>query len=132
MRTYLFCLLAVVVAGCTSTTGTAVLSGPAPAADAITLTWTSRVIQFSREAGRKLVFDCPRGGRAERITGTDVYGETSSVCTAAVHAGLITLNNGGRIVVEVLPGRESFSGSSRNGITSLSYGRMTNSFAFVR
>ena len=131
MRTYLLCLFAAVVAGCTSTSAI-VSSGPASAADAISLTWTSRVIQFSRETGRKLVFDCPRDGRAERVTGTDFYGETSSVCTAAVHAGLITLNNGGRVVVEVLPGRESFSGSTRNGVTSVSWGRMTNSFAFVR
>ena len=131
MRTYLLCLFAAVVAGCTSTS-TIVSSGTASAADVISLTWTSRVIQFSRETGRKLVFDCPRDGRAERVTGTDFYGETSSVCTAAVHAGLITLNNGGRVVVEVLPGRESFSGSTRNGVTSVSWGRMTNSFAFVR
>ncbi len=138
----MLCLLAAAAtaAGCASTTSAVVLTGPAttpvvayrPAGDAVSLTWSSRIIQFSREAGRKFVFDCPRGGRAERVTGTDVYGETSSVCTAAVHAGLITLENGGRVAAEVRPGQETFSGSSRNGVTSVSYGRMTNSFVFVR
>ena len=140
MRLTLLCLLAAAATGCASTTGTAVFTSPAatPAlasratAEAVSLTWTSRIIQFSRDTGRKFLFDCPRGGRAERVTGTDTYGETSSVCTAAVHAGLITLENGGRVTAEVRPGLETFSGSSRNGITSVSYGRMTNSFVFVR
>ncbi len=113
-------------------TGGLPLPGSRPAAEAVSLTWTSRIITFSRESGRQLVFDCPRGGRAERVTGTDIYGETSSVCTAAVHAGLITLTDGGRVTAEVRPGQDTFSGSRRNGITSVSYGRMTNSFVFVR
>ncbi len=139
MRPFLLCLL-LAAAGCAP--ASAVLAparaaaseamGTRPAGEAVSLTWTSRIIQFSREAGRQFVFDCPRGGRAERITGTDTYGETSSVCTAAVHAGLITLANGGRVTAEVRAGRDTFSGSTRNGITSLSYGRMTNSFVFVR
>ncbi len=142
MRFSLLCLLAAaaVAAGCASAPGAVVWTSPAATpvvasragAEAVSLTWSSRIIQFSREAGRKFVFDCPKGGRAERVTGTDIYGETSSVCTAAVHAGLITMENGGRVTAEVRPGHETFSGSRRNGITSASYGRMTNSFVFVR
>lgn len=140
MRFGLLCFLAAAAAGCASTSGTVVITSPATAqsvasrvaADAVSLTWTSRIIQFSRETGRRFVFLCPRGGRAERVTGTDIYDETSSVCTAAVHAGLITLENGGRVTAEVRPGLETFSGSNRNGITSASYGRMTNSFVFIR
>jgi len=139
MRLPLLCLV-LAASGCASAPGPVVSARPAvspvisarPAAEAVALTWTSRIIQFSREAGRQFVFECPRSGRAERVTGTDIYGETSSVCTAAVHAGLITLANGGRVTVEIRAGRDSFSGSSRNGITSASYGRMTNSFVFVR
>jgi len=148
MRLALPCLVLAAVAGCASSPATVVSPSPAPSpavtpavvaavapraeVEAVALTWASRIIQFSREAGRKFVFDCPRAGSAGRITGTDTYGETSSVCTAAVHAGLITLANGGRVTVEVRPGRETFSGSTRNGITSASYKRMTNSFVFVR
>jgi len=141
MRIAPLCLvLAAATAGCASTSGAPVSTSAAVSAavaaplavEAVSLTWTSRIIQFSREAGKQFVFDCPRGGRAERVTGTDTYGETSSVCTAAVHAGLVTLADGGRVRVEVRPGRETFSGSSRNGITTVSYGRMTNSFVFLR
>ena len=138
MRLALLFLLA--CAGCAPAPGGLISTRPTaspaqgsrPAAEAVALTWTSRIIQFSREAGRQFVFDCPRGGRAERVTGTDIYGETSSVCTAAVHAGIITLADGGRVTAEIRPGRDTFSGSPRNGITSVSYGRMTNSFVFVR
>lgn len=133
-------VLCFAASGCASSIGTlpvalppsSASAGATPAGEAVALTWTSRVIHFSREAGRRLVFICPRDGRAGPVTGTDAYGETSSVCTAAVHAGLITLADGGRVTVEVRPGREAFSGSRRNGITSASWGRNTNSFVFVR
>ncbi len=138
MRFALLCLL-VAAAGCAPTAGmlgTALpsgsASGPVATGEAVTATWTSRIYQFSRESGRRITFVCPRGGRAERVTGTDTYGETSSICTAAVHAGLITLADGGRVTAEVRPGRDSFSGSRRNGIESVSYGRNTNSFVFIR
>ncbi len=139
MRLALLCLL-LIATGCVSAPGAAVSARPTtspvvgarPVGPAVSLTWNSRIIQFSREAGRQFVFDCPRGGSAGRVTGTDSYGETSSVCTAAVHAGLITLADGGRVTAEVRPGQDTFSGSRRNGITSASYGRMTNSFVFVR
>jgi hypothetical protein len=138
MRLALLCFL-VAASGCTPAglvarplPGASRTSGASAAGGAVALTWASRVYQFSREEGRQLVFTCPSGGRAERVTGTDTYGETSSICTAAVHAGLISLASGGQVTVEVRPGRDAYSGSRRNGITSVSYGRMTNSFVFVR
>ena len=38
------------------------------------------------------------------IYGTDVYTDDSSVCTAAVHDGKITIADGGTVTVEIRPG----------------------------
>src|ERR1700722_1451752 len=65
---------------------------------------------------------CPAYGSSGTVWGTGVYTYDSSVCTAAVLEGRITLAGGGKVVIEVLPGRGSYQGSTRNGITSNSYG----------
>ena len=74
---------------------------------------------------------CPAYGSAGTVWGTGVYTYDSSVCTAAVLEGRITLAGGGKVVIEVLPGRGSYQGSTRNGITSNSYGSYSGSFTLV-
>jgi hypothetical protein len=64
------------------------------------------------------------------VWGTDVYTDDSSVCTAAVHAGLITLAGGGTVTAEIRPGQSSYKGSTRNGITSSPYASWLGSFIF--
>jgi len=76
------------------------------------------------------VLDCPANGVAGSIWGTSVYTDDSSVCTAAVHDGLITRASGGRVFVAVRPGRSSYTASTRNGVTSRSYGSWVGSFDF--
>lgn len=65
------------------------------------------------------------------VWGTDVYTDDSSVCTAAVHAGVIALQDGGTVYYYELPGRDSYTGSSRNGIDTLDWGVWGGSFAFT-
>jgi hypothetical protein len=76
-------------------------------------------------------FSCPARGSASTIYGTDIYTDDSSVCTAAVHSGLITLKLGGKVTIEIRPGAKSYTGSTRNGITSESYGSWVGSYVFV-
>jgi hypothetical protein len=76
-------------------------------------------------------YDCPPAGVADTIWGTDVYTDDSSVCTAAVHSGLITLAEGGAVTIEMRPGRDSYAPSTRNGIESLAWGQWSSSFRFV-
>ncbi|HMX67245.1 MAG TPA: LCCL domain-containing protein, partial [Microthrixaceae bacterium] len=52
------------------------------------------------------------------------------VCTAAVHAGLITLAEGGTVNVEVAAGESSYTGSAAHGVTSSDYGAFDGSFTF--
>ena len=62
------------------------------------------------------------GSTSGRVWGNDVYTIDSSLATAAVHAGLLFPGQTGIIKLTVLPGRSSYEGSSRNGVTTASYG----------
>ena len=69
-----------------------------------------------------ITVQCPAGGTPKRVWGTDVYTSDSSICSAATHAGVITPASGGQVALKVSPGRASYTGSERNGITSDGYG----------
>ena len=89
---------------------------PAPDPRGIPLTWD--ITTITPEApGNRLTFFCPPNGTPGRLLGTDVYSRYSSPCTAAVHAGLMTLEQGGSVTIESRPSHE-FKGSERNGVTS--------------
>lgn len=66
------------------------------------------------------------------VWGTDVYTSDSDLATAAVHAGVLRPGETARVRVSFLPGRESYLGSPRNGITSLSWRRFAVSFRVER
>jgi LCCL domain len=65
---------------------------------------------------------CPPDGTPASVWGTDTYTDDSSICTAAVHAGVITLADGGDVTFQLTPGQDSYQGSTANGVTSLDYG----------
>ena len=80
--------------------------------------------------GQRFEYECPPGGIAHDVWGTDLYTDDSSVCSAAVHAGLISLEQGGSVSIEIRPGANSYTGSLRNGIEASSYGPWPGSFIF--
>ena len=81
-------------------------------------------------ANAPITLECPPGGRAGAVWGTDVYTSDSSVCTAAAHAGKITLERGGTVRYVMVAGRPSYVGSQRNGVTSANWGEYPSSFRF--
>jgi hypothetical protein len=93
--------------------------------------WNANATAYRGQNGARYVFTCPFYGTAASVWGTDVYTDDSSVCTAAVHAGLITLAGGGSVTIEIRPGQDAYSGSTRNGITSSSYGSWVGSYVIV-
>jgi len=111
------------------------LPPPAPGAPAIpppaTAGWSATAVGLRGQNGTQVVYDCPARGRAGSVWGTDVYTDDSSVCTAAVHQGLITLAAGGQVVIEIRAGEPGYPGSARNGITSAGWGAWTGSFVIV-
>ncbi len=62
------------------------------------------------------------------VWGTDTYTDDSRVCRAALHRGVIS-SGGGNIRVTILPGRNSYRGSRRNGVNTGDWGRWDGSFS---
>ena len=66
------------------------------------------------------------------IYGTNIYTVDSHLGTAAVHAGILQNGETKNISIEILPGKASYAASIQNGVSSLSYGPWTKSYAFSR
>ena len=97
-----------------------------------TVTWTTTVSNLRGQNGQPFAFLCPPNGAAiATVWGTDVYTDDSSVCIAAVHAGVIMFSTGGAVVIEIRPGQSSYAGTTRNGVVSTSYAAWSGSFVFV-
>jgi hypothetical protein len=94
--------------------------------------WSATGLGLAGTAGTRFNFWCPPNGRAHPVVGDGIYSAESSVCSAAVHAGSLTLGAGGNAIVELAPGRDSYSSATRNGITSLTGGRSPASFLVIR
>lgn len=92
--------------------------------------WSRTAQDLRGEVGTEVEFECPAGGRESAVWGVNVYTDDSSVCTAAVQMGLITLAGGGDVKIEVLDGRDFYDGGEANGITSSRYGEWGGSFEF--
>ena len=93
--------------------------------------WSLTAAEFRGQDGRRIAVTCAPGGTFGSVWGSDPYTDDSSICTAAVHAGLITPADGGRVVVEVRPGEPAYTGTEANGVTSSDYGSWGGSFIFL-
>ena len=89
--------------------------------------WTTAAVTFNTAPGRSYRFQCSAGGDGGVVWGSDVYTTGSSICPAAVHAGVITME-GGEITIEMRPGRTVYGSTQRNGITSNPSGEYPSSF----
>lgn len=100
-------------------------------AEAAVITWSTRADQVKGAVGIRMVLRCPENGDARhRVWGTDVYTDDSSICVAAIHAGLISVE-GGVVKIEIRPGEAKYQGSRRNNVITEDYGSWTRSFSFV-
>jgi hypothetical protein len=106
-----------------------------PAAGAVAGSdWLASATALRGRNGERFEFRCPPGGGAGRGPfGTTVYADHSSVCTAAVHAGLVSFTSGGSVTIEIRAGQDFYAGSpGQGGVTSSAAGGWPGSFAFVR
>ncbi|MEO7310751.1 MAG: LCCL domain-containing protein [Chitinophagaceae bacterium] len=96
-------------------------------------TWATQADSYRGKNGQRFSFYIPPGGPASgRLWGTDTYTDDSSIGLAAVHAGLISLQAGGTVTIEIREGLGAYVGSVRNGMSSNGYGGWGGSFVFVR
>lgn len=94
--------------------------------------WATNATIVRGQNNRRFTFLCPPGGVPGSVWGTGTYTDDSSVCSAAVHAGVISLATGGPVTLLVSPGLPSYTGSLSNGVTSRNYGNYAGSFTLVR
>ena len=62
----------------------------------------------------------------------NVYTDDSSIAAAAVHAGLLRAGQAGTVTVTVLSGQPSYPALTRNGVTSIQYGKWVGSYRLSR
>ena len=55
---------------------------------------------------------------AVEVHGVDIYSYSSDICGAAVHAGAVQAATGGKVTLTVGDYKNSFAGSTRNGVKS--------------
>lgn len=72
------------------------------------------------------------GSSSGKIWGSDIYTYDSDLATAAVHAGSLKEGETGTILITMLPGQDSYSASTRNGVASKDYGSWHASYRIVR
>lgn len=97
-----------------------------------TIGWSYDVTSLREQLNQDFTFRCPPNGSIGSVWGTDTYTDDSSICSAAVHAGLITISDGGTVKIRIRPGLDSYTGTSRNGVTTSSYGSWSGSFIFLK
>jgi len=110
------------------TTG-ALLNGNSSPDEAEGAPWSLRGIETT--PGQLLVYQIT-GSTQGRVWGTDIYTGDSSFAAAAVHAGLLQPDETGTIMVTILPGRETYRGSSRYGVASNDYLSWARSYTLQR
>lgn len=71
------------------------------------------------------------GSTSGFVWGTDIYTDDSSLGKAAVHAGLISAGQTATIRVCDLPGQSSYTGSTRNGVTTSNWGSWPGSISLI-
>ena len=92
------------------------------------INWGTGGTGFKNDVGMTYKFQCPPNGKESTIWGSDIYTADSSICTAAVHAGLFSIVDGGVVTVEFRPGRLTYGSTTRNGIKSNTFGEYSRSF----
>src|SRR5437763_14142463 len=92
--------------------------------------WEANADSLNGKDGETMTLACSPNGTLHNVWGSDIYTSDSSICTAAVHSGLITLQQGGTVTIEMRAGRSLYGASERNGVTSSEYGSWDSSFVF--
>jgi hypothetical protein len=72
--------------------------------------------------GARFRFRCPPGRVAPgQVTGSGPYTDSSSICAAGAHAGVIAAASGGLVTIEVRPGEARYRATLRHYVQSNEY-----------
>ncbi len=87
--------------------------------------------QLDTTVGR-VFFVRTTGAKAGSVWGSDLYTTDSALAVAAVHAGVLREGETGTVKISVLAGRNSYEGTTRNGVTTSSWGSYGTSFRVAK
>ena len=100
--------------------------------------WNSRLssmgLDEDENIGKKYTFDCQPASEDlihAPIWGTSVYTVNSGICSTAVHSGMISPEEGGEVTVKLLKGKNFYTGSNKNNVTSRDHRSTDLSYTFV-
>ena len=82
-----------------------------------------------RDRTGEVLYFLVTGDEVGSVWGTDIYTDDSHLATAAVHAGVLAHGETDVVMVTLLPGEESYEGSTWNDITTFDYGAWSGSYA---
>ena len=106
---------------------------PAPAVHDID--WRTSPLDLNLRGlnGERFRFHCPPGkAKPGQVVGKGPYTDGSSICAAAVHAGVIHAASGGLVTIELRPGEAHYEASMSHFIQSESYERFwSGSFLII-
>lgn len=106
----------------------AVVLGVAGAAQAaVNVSCGDSVNGLGKKNAKAFSVVCPVNCTTGSVWGTDVYTTDSSICVAALHAGVISAN-GGPVKVTLTAGKPSYAGTARNGVTTNQWATFDRSF----
>lgn len=84
-------------------------------------------------AGETFSFVCPAiEAKGDNVYGTKTYTDSSPICPAAIHAGVLKPGRAGVVTLVIGKGAKSFEGSEQNGVRTSSYGAWPYSYEFRR
>lgn len=94
-------------------------------------TWLANACEHRAQVGLTIEYACAPDGLSHEVTGSRWYTDDSSVCSAGVHAGVISADEGGKVSVVIRAGRAGYIGSMRNGVDSAWRGAWPGSFEIL-
>jgi hypothetical protein len=115
-------LCALLAAGLPAAALTSATLAPAPAVHEVD--WRTSPLDLNLRGfnGERFRFHCPPGKPVPgQVIGSGPYTDGSSICAAAVHAGVIRTASGGLVTIEVRPGQTHYVGSVSHYVRSEDY-----------
>jgi LCCL domain len=117
----LLALLSSVALASIPSAAAAAAPAPAPAPAVHELDWRTSPLDLNLRGfnGERFRFHCPPGKPTPgQVVGSGPYTDASSICAAAVHAGVIRAASGGLVTIEVRPGQTHYAGSLSHYVQS--------------
>lgn len=87
--------------------------------------------RYRTQVGETFTFSVV-GSTSGSVWGDGTYTTDSSLAAAAVHAGVLKEGERGSVKVTILPGRDHYEASERNGVRSEAFGKFEGSFKVER